>query len=194
MPSRAPLVACDRGWKRRARLVGTVLAGAVATIVTAAWLLALVSNLPGFGRRGERVALRLHNLPPGDEFASINRVAQWPTDWIAAVCEPPVYHLRAPNARFPHATASAVCKARVQPNGEYAEVVFTFFTAELPMQVDLFNNNYKWYAFAYDHGEMITFATYCDAEVVDPNSSFSESPVLQPLERFGFNIYSRPGP
>lgn len=194
MPSRTLLEACDRGWKRRAWLAGMALAVVAVTIATVALLLALASNLSGFARSGERVAVRLHNLPPGDEFESINRVAQWPADWIAAVCEPPIYHLRAPNARFPHATASAVCKARVQPDGEYAEVVFALFTAELPMQVDLFNNNYNWYAFAYDHGEMITFATYCDAEVVDPNSNLSASPVLQPLERFGFNIYSRPGP
>lgn len=87
-----------------------------------------------------------------------------------------------------------MCEARVQPNGEYLNVTIARFPAELPMQVDLVNEGYEWYAFAFDRGEMMAFATFSDVWVTDPTTNFGESPVLQPLKQFGFNIYSSPGP
>jgi hypothetical protein len=182
-----------RLWKARVRLLlfaGTVVGAIVVIIANVATIASLADRLPR-----DRAAVRLGSpLPPGDEFASINRVTHWPPDWIAAVCEPPVYELRTPYARLPHATASAVCEARVQPNGEYLNVTIARFRAELPMQVDLVNEGYEWYAFAFDRGEMMAFATFSDVWVTDPTTNLGESPVLQPLKQFGFNIYSSPGP
>ncbi|KWX23225.1 hypothetical protein AFM11_15490 [Mycolicibacterium wolinskyi] len=62
------------------------------------------------------------------------------------------------------------------------------------MQVDLVNAGYEWYAFAFDRGGLVAFATSYDAVVTDPTTNLGESPVLQPLKQFGFNIYSSPGP
>jgi hypothetical protein len=178
-------------------LAGTVLAAIVAIIAQVtvlAALAALTSSISEFKQGRERAGVRLGSpLPPGDEFAEINRVTHWPPDWIAAVCEPPVYEIRTPYARLPHATANAVCKARIQPNGEVVDVTIARFPAELPMQVDLLNEGYKWYAFAFDRGEMMAFATFLDVSVTDPITNLGESPVLQPLKQFGFIIYSGPG-
>ncbi|WP_217700186.1 hypothetical protein, partial [Mycobacterium sp. D16R24] len=185
-----------RAWRPRGRLllpagaIAAVLVGAVASITT---LVVLASSTTGLVRGGERMAVRLHNLPPGDEFAEINRVTYWPPDWIAAVCEQPVYHLRTPNERFPHAIVSSICTARVRPDGESADITVARFPAELPMQADLFNSSYKWYAFSYDDGAMVVFATFSEVAAVY-DTGFTESVVLQPLKQFGFRIYSRPGP
>jgi hypothetical protein len=184
-----------RGQVRLLLLVGTVVAAIVVIIAMVASLTALASSLSGLIRASERAGVRLGSpLPPGDEFAEVNRVTHWPPDWIAAVCEPPVYQLRTPYARLPHATACAVCKARIRPNGEVVNVTIARFPAELPMQVDLVNDGYEWYAFAFDRGEMVAFATFSDVVVTDPITNLGESPVLQPLKQFGFNIYSGPGP
>jgi hypothetical protein len=43
-------------------------------------------------------------------------------------------------------------------------------------------------------GEMIAFATFSDVSVTDPVTGMGESPILQPLKEFGFNMYSDPGP
>jgi hypothetical protein len=167
-------------------LVGTVIAEIIVLVVMAT---SLTAQTPP-----ERGAARLASpLPPGEEFAYINRVSQWPTDWAAAVCEPPLYPLRTPYTRLPHATAPA-CKARIKPNGDVVNLTIARFPAELPMQVDLLNDGYKWYAFAYDHGEMMAFATFSEVVVTNPTTNLGESPVLQPLKQFGFNIYSGPGP
>jgi hypothetical protein len=95
---------------------------------------------------------------------------------------------------MPQATAAAACKARVRPDGEVVDLRIARFPSELPMQVDLLNEGYEWYAFAFDRGEMIAFATYCELVVTDPRTGLGESPVLQPLTQFGFNIYHGPGP
>jgi hypothetical protein len=162
----------------------------IATAVNIAMVASLADRLPQ-----ERAAVSLGSpLPPGDEWASINRVRQWPADWVAAVCVPPVYELRTPYAQMPHATALAICEARVQPNGEYLNITIARFPSELPMQVDLFNEGYESYAFAFDRGQLVSFATSSDVRVTDPVTGLGESPVLQPLKQFGFNIYSGPGP
>lgn len=84
-----------RLWKARVRLLlfaGTVVGAIVVIIANVATIASLADRLPR-----DRAAVRLGSpLPPGDEFASINRVTHWPPDWIAAVCEPPVYELRTP--------------------------------------------------------------------------------------------------
>ena len=194
----SPSPTSGRVWSGRNRLlllVGTVVAAIVVIIATVASLAALKISLSEFIQSSERAAVRLGSpLPPGDEFAEINRVTHWPPDWTAAVCEPPVYELRTPYARLPHATASAACEARIQPNGEYRDITIARFPDELSMQVDLLNDGYEWYAFAFDRGELMAFATNSDVWVTDPTTGLGESPVLQPLKQFGFNIYSGPGP
>jgi hypothetical protein len=119
----------------------------------------------------ERAAVRLGSpLPPGDEFAEINRVTHWPPDWIATVCESQVYQIRIPYKRLPDATAAGACRARIRPDGEVVDITIARFPAELPMQIDLLNEGYKWYAFAFDRGEMMVFATFSDVTVTDPNN------------------------
>jgi hypothetical protein len=141
------------------------------------------------------IAMELRGpMPPGEEFAGVNRVSDYPADWIAAVSTAPVYQLRAPSSTLPNATDSATCKARIQPVGEVPNLMIAHFPAELPMQVDLANEGYKWYAFAFDRGKMLAFATWSESTVTDPDSGMAVSPVLQPLARFGFNIYAGPGP
>ena len=141
------------------------------------------------------VAVELRNpLPPGEEYAEVNQVSDYPADWIAAVCTPPVFPLRASASRLPNSTDSAVCQARIQPPGEVPNLTIAHFPTELPMQVDLANAGYNWYAFAFDHGEMLAFATWSETTVSDPVTNLGESPVLMPLRRFGFTIYRSPGP
>jgi hypothetical protein len=168
--------------------------GAVAMVIA---MIAVVTLLPSLAAviPRERAAVRLGSpLPPGDEFAEINRVTHWPPDWIAAVCDGPVYQLRIPYKRLPNATAGGVCKARIRPGGEVDDLTILRFPSELPMQIDLLNEGYKWYAFAFDRGEMMVFATFSEVTVTDPTTNLGESPVLQPLKQFGFIIYGDPGP
>lgn len=182
--------------RTRVRLLvfGAAVAGAIVMVIAIVVNIALVRSLEDRLPRG-RAAVSLGSpLPPGDEWASINRVRQWPADWVAAVCEPPVYELRTPYERMPHATALAICEARVQPNGEYLNITIARFPSELPMQVDLFNEGYESYAFAFDRGQLLAFATFSDASATDGITGMGDSPVLQPLKKFGFNIYSDPGP
>lgn len=175
---------------RRVRWLFSVLAAIAAVTVIGVTAVSPRSEPPP-----ERAALRLASpLPSGDKYAEINRVSQWPTDWIDAVCVPPLYQLSTPYSRLPHATEGAVCEARIQPSGEVVDLTIARFRAELPMQVDLLNDGYQWYAFAFDHGEMLAFATFSDAQVTDPVTNLVEAAVLQPLKQFGFVIYHEPGP
>lgn len=184
-----PLLA--RMWEVRPVRLLLSVAAVVAAVTVIGVMAASLSSEPPPGR----AALRLASpLPPGDKYAEINRVSQWPTDWTNAVCVPPLYQLITPYSRLPHATEGAVCEARMQPNGEVVDLTIARFPAELPMQVDLHNDGYEWYAFAFDHGEMLVFATFSDVEVTDPVTNLVESAVLQPLKRFGFVIYHDPGP
>lgn len=132
--------------------------------------------------------------PPGDEYSAINQVTDWPADWIAAVCVPPLYPLRTPYEGLPHATESAACRARVEPEGQVLNLMVARFPTELAMQVDLVNQGYEWYAFTFDRDGMLAFAVSYRDSVSDPTTNARESPVLQPLKRFGFSIYSSPGP
>ncbi|ORA27406.1 hypothetical protein [Mycobacterium aquaticum] len=176
----------------RLLLLGVAVAGTVVVALVAA---VVMLALPIFQKPPERGAARLASpVPPDREFAYINPVSQWPSDWTAAVCHSLPYEVRMPYARLPNATATAVCRARIRPNGDVVNVTIARFPAELPMQIDLLNDGYKWYAFAYDHGQMMAFATYSEVTVTDPKTNLGESPVLQPLKQFGFNVYSGPGP
>jgi len=68
------------------------------------------------------------------------------------------------------------------------------FPTELAMQVDWANEGAQWYAFTYVDGGMLSFASSADEQQdLDPASSAARA-VLQPLTRFGFNIYATPGP
>jgi hypothetical protein len=114
-------------------------------------------------------------------------VSHWPADWTAAVCVPPVHRLRTPYEALPHATQSGVCRARVEPAGDVVDVTIARFRSELEMQVDLVNEGFTWYAFAWHHGQLLAYATHS-------SETTNWSPVLEPLEKYGFNIYAGPGP
>ncbi|MDT5103504.1 MAG: hypothetical protein QOI25_1017 [Mycobacterium sp.] len=167
-------------------LIGAVV-GMIAVLVAGVSLLSAV--LPD-----KRGAVQLRNpVPLDEEFANLNRVSHWPADWINAVCEPPLYQLRN-YARLPHATSNASCRSLIEPGGDVDYLMIARFPSELPMQVDLHNQGYEWYAFTFDNGSMVSFETVSDTTVTDPATGLGESPVLQPLKQFGFNTYSDPGP
>lgn len=134
-----------------------------------------------------------NSVPLGDEYAQVNRVSDVPANWTASVCAPPLYALRNPVKRLPNALDSAVCRARINPPGEAPNILIARFRAELPMQVDLQNEGYEWYAFTYFHGAVLTFATFSSASSSNPASGLTEAEVLQSLHQFGFKIYHGPG-
>ena len=168
----------------RARGRITVAFGVVAVVVNIALIASLVSLLPS-----DKAALQVRRpVPVGDEFAWINRVSHWPGDWTVAVCKTPVYGLKTPNVDLPHATQSGACTAKIEPAGEYLNITIARFRSELEMQVDLHNQGYELYSFAFDQGGLLVYAIFPSA------TNIELSVVLQPLEKFGFNVYHDPGP
>ena len=169
----------------RLLLIGASVATIAVLVAEAALLSTVVPD--------ERAAAQLRNpVPLDDEYAETDRVSRWPADWINAVCEPTLYRLRN-YERLPHATSNASCRSLITPGGHVDYLIVSRFPSELPMQVDLHNDGYRWYAFAFDRGSLVSFETVSETAVVGTNG-VSESPVLQPLKQFGFNIYSDPGP
>jgi hypothetical protein len=102
--------------------------------------------------------------------------------------------LRKPSVDLPNSIDSGVCAARIEPPGESPNIMIAHFPAELPMQVDLGNQEYNWYAFALDRGLILALFTYSEADGTDPVTGLGETPLLVPLKQFGFNIYAGPGP
>jgi hypothetical protein len=79
-----------------------------------------------------------------------------------------------------------VCQARIRSDDTFVNpILIARFPSEDPMQIDLDLAGIEWYAFAVDQGELIAFATR--------SPSTRESPLLQPLKQFRFNIYPDPG-
>ncbi|UNB52639.1 hypothetical protein [Mycolicibacterium sp. YH-1] len=169
---------------RRRRTVYVAIVDGVVIIAGSIVALAVLGSRPN--ERG--VAALRHAVPPGDEWAGLDRVSQWPTDWTSAVCRPPVYWLKAENKDLPHATRRGVCQAKIAPAGEYFDVTLARFNNELEMQVDLQNYGYEAYAFAYDQGGLLVYAISGSVQNMDITA------VLEPLERYGFNVYHDPGP
>ena len=185
------MVAMGWSWASATRTNRLLMAATVVVVIgvvsaEGTWLFGLLPD--------KRGASQLRNAVPLDEeYAYINRVSHWPADWINAVCEPPLYRLRN-YKRLPHAIANASCRSLIKPDGDLApNLMISRFSSELPMQIDLHNEGYNWYAFAYDRGSLVSFETVSDAAAIGTNG-FNESLVLQPLKQFGFNIYSGPGP
>jgi hypothetical protein len=111
-------------------------------------------------------------------------------EWISAVCEPPVHPL--PDyTRLPHATDTASCRS-LEKDGPPVTLVIARFPTEFLLQLDLGNEGYGFYAFAYDEGTMFTIATLSRKSVTN-RQGLGVSPALEPLENFGFNVYSSPG-
>ena len=165
------------------------IGAALGVIVAVVASLVFAASLPR-----DRAALQLRNpVPLGEEFAYLDRVSHWPADWIASVCEPPLYQLQH-YKRLPNATYAAACSSKVKSMDDMANIMIARFPRELTMQVDLHNAGYEWYAFAFDHGDMIAFATVSELSVQDPVTNLGESPFLQPLKQFGFMVYAGPGP
>jgi hypothetical protein len=174
LPSRTPA----RGPSQQARRL--LLAGcAIGVVIVVGTLVAVL------GPRGP--------MPRGEDFSTVNRVSGGPAEWIAAVCEP---FLRIPATGFhlPNSTFLAVCQARIRPDDRIVNpILIARFPSEVPMQIDLANNGIEWYAFAVDQGELIVFATRSPLRVPDPYTNLGDSPMLEGLKQFGFNIYSSPG-
>lgn len=131
-----------------------------------------------------------NGVPEAPELEQVNRVTRSPADWIAAVCELPLHPL--PHyTRLPHATDTASCRSRDE-NGSSVALLVARFPNEFLLQLDLGNEGYAYYAFAYRNGTMFTIATMSRQSMTNAQG-FGVSPALEPLERFGFNVYSGPG-
>ncbi|WP_319457408.1 MULTISPECIES: hypothetical protein [unclassified Mycobacterium] len=126
------------------------------------------------------------------ELRNLNRVSHWPTQWVDAVCEPPLHQLRN-YKRLPNATYTASCRSLIKYQGDVDYLMVAFCPGELPMQVDLSNEGYTFYSFASYYGSLFVVATVSDTTVTG-NDGLGVSPSLQPLEQFGFNVYRDPGP
>ena len=75
---------------------------------------------------------------------------------------------------------------------EWTSAVIARFPTEFLLQLDLGNEGYGFYAFAYDEGTMFTIAALSRDDVTN-GQGFGVSRALEPLEDFGFNVYSTPG-
>jgi hypothetical protein len=140
-----------------------------------------------------RAAVSLRSaVPIGPEYENVDRVSGWPRQWLEAVCSPPLHQLR-DYQRLPNATSTASCRSLVEYSGEVSYLMIARFPSELPMQVDLGNEGYPFYAFARESGSLIAFATVSRTSVTGTDG-LATSPYLEPLEDFGFNVYSGPGP
>ena len=165
----------------RTLLLGIAAASVVAAVLAAQVVLASLVPSP-------RGAMSWRNaVPVKQELRTLNRVSQWPQQWVDAVCEPPLYQLRN-YGRLPHATYTAACRSEVRYEGWISNLMIARFPDELAMQIDLGSEGYEFYSFASWYGELFVVATVSDALVA------GVSPYLQPLRQFGFNVYSGPGP
>jgi hypothetical protein len=138
-------------------------------------------------------------------FPTVNAVSGAPSEWIAAVCkphspfaEPTLFPARAlflyPNTTFDlrRATYSAVCPARYAGASDPV-VMVAEYPSEDPMQFDLDDNGLQWYCFAADHGHLIVLATRAEEEGAGSPNGLGDTPVLAPLEAYGFIIYRNSG-
>lgn len=165
---------------------GLVAVSALLVVVTAVAVMASLVPMP-------RGAMSWRNAVPVDqELRTLNRVSHWPQQWVDAVCEPPLYQLRN-YGRLPHATYTAACRSRVEYAGDVSNLMIARYPDELPMQVDLGAEGYEFYSFARWYGELFVVTTASDTRVTTANGR-GVSPFLQPLEQFGFTVYSGPGP
>ena len=177
------------GWRSRGNVTrGLVGMSALFVFVFVAMAMVLASLVPM-----PRGAMSWRNAVPVDqELRTLNRVSHWPQQWVDAVCEPPLYQLRN-YGRLPHATYTAACRSLVEYAGHTSNLMVARYSDELPMQVDLGAEEYEFYSFASWYGELFVVATASDESVTGANG-LGVSPFLQPLEQFGFTVYSGPGP
>jgi hypothetical protein len=139
-------------------------------------------------------------------FPTVNVVSGTPVDWVAAICAPRIPFVKAPidpmtvsgalllspstGLSLPGSTFHAACIAKERTAAEPLLLVTQYPTEDL-MQRDLARNGFQWYCFAAANGRLFVTATRAKDTVMD--NGWSVSPVLQPLAKFGFNIYSDPG-
>jgi hypothetical protein len=91
---------------------------------------------------------------------------------------------------LPGSISSAVCHAREDASDPV--LLVARYPSEDPLQHDLAHNGFKWYCFAADHGSLVVLATRAEDRVVAFNG-FGVSPIVEPLMRFGFNVYDQSG-
>jgi hypothetical protein len=170
---------------KRLLVGGTALAVVVVLLVVAVTLASL--------RPKPRGAMSWRNAIPVDqELRNLNRVSQWPREWVDAVCDPPLQQLRN-YKRLPNATYTASCRSLVKYAGDDSYLMVARYPNEYLMQIDLNNEGYEFYSFASYYGKLFVVATVTETSVTG-SDGLGVSPFLQPLEQFGFDIYSDPGP
>ena len=165
----------------------------VVCLVIAAQPVSGTPTMAGPGRRDEH-------------FPTVNVVSGTPVDWAAAICAPRIPYVKAPIDPFsvsgvlllspssglslPGSTFHAACIAKERTASDPLLLVAQY-PSEDPMQQDLAHNGFQWYCFAAVGGHLFVTATRAPETVMD--SGWSVSPILQPLARFGFNVYGNPG-
>jgi hypothetical protein len=170
---------------KRLLVGGTALGTVIAVLVVAATMASLMPTPRG--------AMSWRNAIPIDqELRNLNRVSQWPREWVDSVCEPPLHQLRN-YKRLPNATYTASCRSLVEYAGDNSYLMVARYPNEYLMQIDLSNEGYTFYSFASYYGKLFVVATVTEASVTDSHG-LGVSPFLQPLEQFGFNVYRDPGP
>ena len=175
-------------WRSASSRGRRILVGAIgSTIAVAVAVAVAMATLSPNPVAGERIRSA---VPTAPELEQVNRVTQKPDDWIAAVCEMPLRPL--PDySRLPHATDTSSCRS-LNATGSSVSLLIARFPTEFVLQLDLGNEGYAYYAFAYRDGSMFTIATMSRDSVTD-GQGFGVSRALEPLERFGFNVYGEPG-
>jgi hypothetical protein len=194
------LAATDRS---SARFPSIALGGiaVVVAFLAVVWLLMSAQTIAGTPRM-------MGSHQDTKNFPTVDPVSGTPAEWISTICQPRVQDASTqierypgsgvlylfPNYRFklPGSTYSAVCSAK-DHNAPDSVLLVAQYPAEDPMQLDLANNGFKWYCFAADRGRLFVTATRADTWHTDDHG-FGVSPILEPLETFGFNVYDSPGP
>ncbi len=175
----------SRSTVRRLLIGGAALGTVIALLVVAMTLASLRPNPRG--------AMSWRNAIPVDqELRNLNRVSQWPREWVDVVCEPPLHQLRN-YTRLPNATYTASCRSLVKYAGDDSYLMVARYPNEYLMQVDLSNEGYEFYSFASYYGKLFVVATVAETSVTG-SKGLGVSPFLEPLEQFGFTVYRGPGP
>lgn len=139
-------------------------------------------------------------------FENVNAVSGTPAEWLSSVCEPQLRRISIGGSRFQglghlylfatqgltlrDSTFSAQCRSRNRESSDPFLLVARY-RSEPPMQRDLARNGFQWYCFGADRGQLLVIATRAEEGV--QSNGWSVSPILEPLQRYGFMVYSQPG-
>jgi hypothetical protein len=197
--SRASISRSARKWLPASVCLG--LAAVAGALLVAIWPILSVHLIAGS-------PLMIGPHRDAKKFPTVNAVSGTPPEWIAAVCLPHAPYAQAdialfpadvlflyPNKSFdlPRAVYSAACPARYVTASDPV-VLVAEYRIEDTMQLELADTGIKWYCFAANHGHLFVLATRAEEHGAGSTNGLADTPVLAPLEQYGFNVYGDPGP